>query len=104
MERTQALRTLRAAYMAGGLTPFIGAGMSMGNKAGGLAGWAELVLGLEEAAALPAGDGVVGDHLVARADRAATRLRTEGLLPAAIRKHLGTLPTNPSGDPLAAEP
>ena len=91
MERTQALRTLRGAYMAGGLTPFIGAGMSMRDRGGGLAGWEELVCGLEAAAAFPAARGVLGDELVVRADRAATRLRVEGRLPAAIREHLGTL-------------
>ena len=77
--------------MAGGLTPFIGAGMSMRDRGGGLAGWKELVCGLEAAAAFPAAHGVLGDELVVRADRAATRLRVEGRLPAAIREHLGTL-------------
>jgi hypothetical protein len=77
--------------MAGGLTPFIGAGMSMRDRGGGLAGWEELVCGLEAAAAFPAAHGVLGDELVVRADRAATRLRVEGRLPAAIREHLGTL-------------
>ena len=33
--------------MAGGLTPFIGAGMSMRDRGGGLAGWEELVCGLD---------------------------------------------------------
>ena len=91
MHAEAVLPALRAAYIKGRLTPFVGSGMSSN-----LSSFDKMVclLAAEAETALPAavGGSVTNDELAVRADQASTRLRATGRLEVAIQKALGDGP------------